>query len=170
MYSSSAGILVSTDNVNFYQLTDHNRQPIAMSYETVEKAQRMANGTMRKFVVAKKRKVSVSWNEIPSGTLSPYNPTSSSLSMSGLTFTVDGNKGGAWMKSFYETNVFKPIYVKLVFSKDDYIQNAASAFYPSPANPSYETFNAFITGFDYNIIKRLPLTDYVDVKFDFTEI
>jgi len=69
-YSSNAGIAIATqDNPNtFYQLTDHNRQPINFDYEIIERSARMANGTMRKFVVAKKMKISTSWRDLPSGT------------------------------------------------------------------------------------------------------
>jgi hypothetical protein len=169
-YSASAAIQIATQSAStvFYPLTDHNRDPFKIGYDTIEKANRMADGTMRKFVVARKKKVSVSWKDIPSGTLTPTNPASSQVS--GLNFTVDGNKGGAWMKSFYETNLFTPVRVKLIHSKDDYNINAASGFYPSSANPVYEEFWAFITSFDYEVNKRFSLTDMVNVSLEFTEI
>ena len=170
--SASAAIQIATQSAStaFYSLTDHNRDPFQIGYETIEKASRMADGTMRKFVVARKKRVSVSWKDIPSGTLTPANPVSSSLAFSGLTFTVDGNKGGAWMKSFYETNLFTPVRVKLIHSADDYTKNAASGFYPTRANPTYEEFWAFITSFDYEVTKRLSLSDIVNVSMEFTEI
>ena len=171
-YSASAGISVatSTASTTFYQLTDHNRQPIDIGYEIIEKAQRMANGTMRKYVVSKKKRFSVSWNEIPSGTGTPANPASSSTTYGGYTMTVDGYKGGAWMKSFYETNLFKPIYVRVAHSQDTYSANSSSAFYPSTSSAAFETIQAFMTNFSYNIVKRYKLTDIVNVQIEFTEI
>ena len=170
-YSASAGIAVATSAAptTFYQLTDHNRQPITIDFDVFEKAARMADGTMRKYVVARKRKVSVSWQDLPSGTGKPYNPSTSSAFNYGYSFTVDGYKGGAWIKSFYEQNVFKPIVVKIVHSGDNATTNSDSAFYPSP-NTTGESFNCFMTSFKYDIIKRYALTDLVNVSIEFTEI
>lgn len=195
MYNASAAILVATQsdynsNTNpatnsnvFSQLTDHNRGNLEMSYEVIDKSARMADGTMRKYVVAKKRKLSVSWNELPAGTSTPYNP--STTGNNGLTFTVDGNRGGAWMKTFYETNLFKPVRVRLIHSKDVGAGTSASAytassFFPAPymsasaASQSqtggYEEFWAFIDSFSYSVTKRLALTDYVDISMSFVEV
>ena len=60
------GILISADGSTYYKLTDHNREPIDQSYDVIEKSDRMADGTMRKYVVAKKKVLHVSWKEIPS--------------------------------------------------------------------------------------------------------
>jgi hypothetical protein len=333
MYSSSAALLLATQSdynssstTAFSQLTDHNRQPLNLTYEVIDKAARMADGTMRKYVVAKKRKVSVSWQELPSGTgvpvsdydviqLTPstvadvwtnstgntntvtpgqtytatanirrtssstanayiridwYNasnililptipgtsvsinnnswsqlsvtataPTSTAYAIvtinatpasitdyiyvksvtfagnsvatsrfvagtnttisltyllnlnSGYTLTVDGNKGGAWMKAFYENNLFKPVRVRLVYSKDNNpitassgptaSAYAASSFYPSPyvsasANSTtasvggYDEFWAFMDSFSYDVTRRYTTTDIVNVSMTFTEI
>jgi len=171
-YSASAGISLATQSAssNFYSLTDHNRQSINLDYEIVEKSQRMADGTMRKYVVAKKRKVSVSWQNIPSGTSTPFNPENTQNSYNGLTFTVDGYAGGAWMKSFYEDNLFKPVRLRIVHSDDDWSKNTASAFYPSTSSAAAEYMWAFITNFSYDVVKRYTLTDFVNVSMGFTEI
>jgi len=189
MYSSSAGIMIATQNdylaasaTSFSQLTDHNRDGIDLSYEVIEKASRMADGTMRKYVVAKKRKVALSWKDLPSGTLGPYN--SSSAGNSGLTMTVDGNKGGAWMKTFYEANLFKPVRVRIIHSKDvgpglSASAYTASSFFPSPyitasgtksAIGGYEEFWGFIDNFSYTVSKRYTITDLVDISMSFVEI
>jgi hypothetical protein len=169
-YSASAAIQVSLDGVTYYSLTDHNRQPFNIEYDLVEKANRMADGTMRKFVVAKKRKVSVAWDMIPSGTGLVYNPTSSAVLNSGLTMTVDGNKGAAWMKSFYETNLFNPIYLKVVHSQDTASANSDFAFKASPSSSAVETMRCFINSFSYDVQKRFTYSDFVNVKMDFVEI
>jgi hypothetical protein len=189
VYNSSAAILLATQNdylaasaTAFSQLTDHNRQPINLSYEVIDKAARMADGTMRKYVVAKKRKISVSWQDLPSGTLGPYN--SSSAGNSGYTMTVDGNRGGAWMKTFYEANLFKPVRVRIMHSKDvgpglSASAYTASSFFPSPYITAsgaqtkvggYEEFWAFIDNFSYDVNKRYTLTDLVSISMSFTEI
>jgi hypothetical protein len=174
-YSASSGLAVATSEAPtvFYPLTDHNRQTMTIDFEVIEKVNRMADGTMRKFVVARKRKVSVSWSQLVSGTEKPYYPvkgtTPASAAYGGNTMTVDGYKGGAWMKSFYEQNVFKPIKLRITHSGDDYTKNTASAFVPSPIS-SGETFDCYITSFSYDISKRYTLTDLVDIKMEFTEI
>lgn len=165
-YSASAGIqvaLLSSPNT-VYTLTDHNRQPITFDYEIVEKSNRMADGTLRKFVVARKKKISVSWNELPSGTSTP------SLSNQGYAITVDGYKGAAWIKSFYEQNVFNPLTITVTHSQDTASANAASAFYPSPSSSANEKINCFMTSFNYEVVKRYTYTDLVNIRMEFTEI
>ncbi|WMI33435.1 minor tail protein [Streptomyces phage Kenrey] len=46
-------------------ITDHNRQPLNIDVERLEKKQRMANGTLRKYIVADKRSFSTSWQMLP---------------------------------------------------------------------------------------------------------
>ena len=171
-YSSLPAISLAyqTASTTWFPLTDHNRQPFDISYEIIEKSSRMADGTMRKYVVSKKKKLSVSWNDVPSGTGVPYNQIGNSRATQGLTFTVDGYKGGAWMKSFYEANLFKPIYIRVVHSQDNASLDTASAFYPSTSSAGAEYMWAFVTGFSYDVTKRYGYTDLVTVKMDFTEI
>ena len=47
------------------KLSEHNRQPISLSKNRIEKQQRMGNGTMRKYYVADKESISVSWGMLP---------------------------------------------------------------------------------------------------------
>jgi hypothetical protein len=166
-YNASAGIAIATQSASniFYPLTDHNRQPINFDYEIIERSARMADGTMRKFVVAKKMKIGTSWRDLPSGTFAP-----TTGSNSGYTMTVDGYKGGAWIKDFYDTNLFKPVYVRITHSQDTASANAASAFYPSPTASAYEVIQAFMTGLSYEVTKRYTFTDLVNITIDFTEI
>jgi hypothetical protein len=166
-YNSNAGIAIATQTASstFYSLTDHNRTPITFDFEVIEKASRMADGTMRKYVVARKMKVNTAWQELPSGTFAPINGTSQ-----GYTMTVDGFKGGAWIKDFYENNMFKPVLVKITHSQDTASANSASAFYPSPTASGSETITAFISNFSYEVTKRFEYTDLVNVKIEFTEI
>lgn len=50
---------------NLYKLSDHNRREIAVSMERIENRKRMADGTMRTFVVAQKRTWKTSWEDLP---------------------------------------------------------------------------------------------------------
>ena len=184
-YQLNAGVQLSVDynptnnSGTWYSITDDNRQPIKIGYEVIEKTNRMADGTLRRYVVARKHKITSSWQ----------NTWSSSA------VTSDGKKAGAWLKSFYEANVFIPIYLRLtVASVGTQNINTTSGFIPgvqgvesqtssySYSNndtyvPSYVAnqstnmiYNVFITSFDYSVSKRNKSYDFVDISIEFTEI
>lgn len=71
---------------NTNKVSDHNREPLSVSIERIEFPKRMANGTLRKYVVADKRTFSTSWKDLPHS----------------AAFTVDGFWGGREMKNFYQ--------------------------------------------------------------------
>lgn len=182
----------------WYDLTDHNRQPIDFSYDNVSKEVRMANGYLRKYVVAQKRNISVDWEMVPS---IASVQTIVGMSASGVlvntvsNLTVDGKAGGGWLKEFYENNVYIPIWIKITHTTGsttgDYTNgfiptasfytsqmNSASYFtYPtvsgigtplSPAQP--EIFYGYMSEFSYNVQKRFSYTDYVNMSLRITEI
>lgn len=94
----SSALELSLNGNDWYKLTDHNRKELAVSPELIETSARMANGKMRKYVVAQKAKFSTSWS---------YVPAKSSL-------TVDGNNSSAWLDAFYDANAGIPIYLKVI--------------------------------------------------------
>jgi hypothetical protein len=69
-------------------ISEHNRGPMQVTVERIETKQRMANGTMRKYVVADKRSFSLSWTELPHDS----------------TLTVDGFWGADAITAFYDAN------------------------------------------------------------------
>jgi len=147
-YFLEAGIQVSLDNVNWQKLTDHNRDPIDISTEIIETQARMANGRMKKYVVAQKNTISVSWNYVPSKT----------------SETADLNHGAAWIESFYRSNVGSPIYLKVVASE----LNSSGNFVT--AKTGSEVYTVFMNNFSKSIINRTKISDYVNMSIDFTEI
>ena len=156
-YLIDSGIHLSIDQVNWKQLTDHNRDPIQISTELIETSSRMANGRMKKFVVDKKNNISTSWTYVPSKT----------------SECVDGNYGGAWIESFYNTYCEVPIYVKIINSTADLDPNTATV----PLDFNFKTsesgsivIQAFMTGFSKTIINRTKISDYLDISIEFTEI
>lgn len=70
------------------KVSDHNRAPLQVSYEFIERKARMAKGTLRKYQVAKKRTWSTSWDMLP--TFSPE--------------VVDGGMTAAAMETFVNNN------------------------------------------------------------------
>jgi hypothetical protein len=76
-----------TDAVNptWTKISEHNRAPINIDVDRIEKTQRMSNGTLRKIWIADKKNISSSWNSLPT-----YS-----------TLTVDGGMGAQDIRSFY---------------------------------------------------------------------
>jgi hypothetical protein len=156
-YTLQSGIHISLDNATWYKLTDHNRQEISITPELIQSESRMANGTLKKYVVAKKDKVSTSWTYVPSKT----------------SECVDGNKGAAWLESFYNANVGVPIYVKIISSEITVHPARGAApddFYFKSAQEATKVYNAFISNFSKKIINRTQVSDYVSMDIEFTEI
>lgn len=126
IYTSDPSIYGS--NPKSYVITDHNRGPAQISYETIENSARMANGTMRKFITANKKNISFSWTDVPAA--------------AGYPFTSDSNLAGTFLKSFYEENVYNPVWIKLTYAEEAWRfanTNAASSI-----NSTNLTFNSTI--------------------------
>jgi hypothetical protein len=70
---------------NNNKITDHNRSELSVDVERIEEKARMANGTMRKYIVADKRTFSCSWDDLPHS----------------KDFTVDGFWGKREIEKFY---------------------------------------------------------------------
>ena len=157
-YLIESGIQVSLTGLSgsWQKLTDHNRSPIQISPELIESQSRMANGKMRKYVVAQKNKISVSWKYVPSK----------------QSEAVDGFFSAAWLESFYKSNAGLPIYLKVVSSELD--PDPAVGVLPSGTFATAQTgskiYNVFMTDFSKTIINRTRLSDYVDMSIEFTEI
>lgn len=180
------------------ELTEHNRQPIDFSYEKIEREQRMANGYLRKYVVAQKRNLSIDWEMVPSVSSVQTKITTGSTSLVDTVsnLTVDGKPGGAWLKEFYESNVYIPIWIRVIHSTasatGDYtngffptasaytsLMNSASYFsYPTVNNPTGrplspaqpEIFYGYMQDFSYNVQRRFTYTDYVNMSLRILEI
>jgi hypothetical protein len=116
---------ISGSNPRSYVITDHNRGPAQIAYEVVENSARMANGTMRKFITANKKNISFSWTDVPAA--------------AGYPFTSDSNLAGAFLKSFYEENVYNPVWIKLTYAEEAwrFANNSSS----TSINSSNSTFN-----------------------------
>ena len=155
-YLLQAGIQLSLDGVNWQKLTDHNREPININPQLIESQQRMANGRMRKYVIAQKNNISASWTYVPSKT----------------SETADLNHGAAWLESFYKANAGVPIYLKVISSELDTDPSAGSL--PSgnfvSAQTGSKVYTVFMNNFSKVIINRTKNSDYVSMSIEFTEI
>src|SRR5688500_11078845 len=76
-----------------HRVTEHNRQPLAVSYEDVGGSGRMADATLRKFIIARKRTWSTSWGDLPS-------IADKTVDGRRLAGTVDGHWGADEIETF----------------------------------------------------------------------
>jgi hypothetical protein len=157
-YLLESGIQVSLTGANgtWQKLTDHNREPVRISPELIESQSRMANGKMRKYVIAQKNNISVSWKYVPSK----------------QSEAVDGFFSAAWLESFYKSNAGLPIYLKVVSSEldpDPSLGSLPSGTFAT-AQTGFKVYNVYMTNFSKTIINRTRLSDYVDMSIEFTEI
>lgn len=163
-YFLKAGIEISLNGSTWYALTDHNRGPIDITPTLIEKEARMADGTLRKYVVAKKNVISTSWDFVPAKS----------------SCIVDGNYGGSWLTAFYNANCFVPIKIRVIQAKhtDPSIGSAptdsnyvsAQSIQSVQGNTGYNQYNVFMTNFSSTILKRTRETDYLNMSIEFTEI
>jgi hypothetical protein len=70
---------------NGNKVTDHGRAAVSVDTERIGTDARMANGMLRRYVVAYKRTFSTSWDDVPHS----------------ASFTVDGFWGGREMQNFF---------------------------------------------------------------------
>lgn len=74
------------------KITDHGRAPLSESIERIERKTRLADGTLRRYTVAKKRSWTTSWTNLPS----------TNTSTTGMK-TVDLGWSGKQMEDYYRT-------------------------------------------------------------------
>ena len=88
---------------------------------------------------------------------------------------------GAWMRSFYEANVFNPIYVRVTAASVNTASTIPNLTPYLPTEDNYvtsytansstnTTYNVFMTSFDYEVVKRNASFDLVNISIEFTEI
>lgn len=93
----------ATDSPSWQKVSEHNRQSLNITHNRIQKAQRMSNGSLRKFFVADKREFSTSWQLLPTFS----------------TMTVDNGWGKADLLSFYEGSKGQGTFkIKIVYGKD----------------------------------------------------
>lgn len=121
---------ISTNSTpDWKALTEHNRQPISISTNRIQRVNRMSNGALRKFFVAEKREFSLSWNMLPSFS----------------NLTVDGAWGKEEISDFYEgpkgQQTFK---MKLVYGKNQ----------TAPYATREEIITVSFTSCSFELVKR----------------
>lgn len=136
-WKSNALMWWSTDGTTWSKITDHNRSPLDISFERLERRNRMANGTLRRYSIAKKRTLTCSWDNLPS------KQNSTREGITGLT-TVDGGWAGEDIENFYKT-VDGRFYVKLRKGTDDG---------KATTDGTIEVIQMMFTDFSKSVLKR----------------
>lgn len=137
-------------------LSDHSRSPLSVNHEIIEKTSRMADGTMRKYVVAKKSTYSCSWDLLPTI----------------RSQVADGKADARDMKEFYDRYCYSPMHLDLYYMTNATERGRAvnPADRNNDANHYKETKNVFWTSFTFEVVKRFRNFDYWNVTAEFTEI
>lgn len=145
-------------------LPEHNRSSLPISYEEIKSEARTANGTLRKFVIAKKKNIELSWNMLPSRADLVVDYPS-----------VTGVVGAEGIQDLYNLHSSNKLTLALRYHSAPGVSSDSSA---PMSSVNVDTVNVFISSFQYNIVKRLNDKigaspsgfDYVDVSIGFTEV
>lgn len=122
------------------KISDHGRDPLAETYDVIERKGRMVDGTLRRYVVAQKKNWSTSWTDLPS-----HNNTAGAG-------TVDGGWSADQMEAFYRTQSKQPFTLTL----RDGMGNQS-------------TYTVILAEFDKQISKR-GVVDWCDVSVKLEEV
>jgi hypothetical protein len=119
----------ATDTPTWVKLSEHNRQPMTIGQNRIQKVTRMSNGTLRKFFIADKREFSTSWNMLPSFS----------------NMTIDAGYGAVDLKSYFEGTKGQGVFkLKIVYGKNQ----------TTPFANREDIFLVSFTSCSFEVIKR----------------
>lgn len=151
-WTDNAIMYWSTNGTDWNKITDHNRAALSVSVERIEKKNRMASGTLRRYSVAKKRTFQVSWDMLPSVRNQSYGGKTA------LT-TVDGGWAGEDIQTFHN-NTNGAFYMKLRKGNDE-----AKAI----SDGTIETVTVMVSDFSKEVLKR-GVVDFWSLSISLEEV
>ena len=111
------------------KISEHNRSPVELGVERIEKVVRTSNGTLRKNHVADKRQFSMSWEMLPS-----YR-----------TLTGDGGWGAEDLRQFHLSDDGKKTFnIRINLAKTGSDQSTSG----------YESYTVSLSSFNCTLVKR----------------
>lgn len=126
------------------KVTEHNRSPVELNIERIEKVVRTSNGTLRKNHIADKRSFSMSWDMLPS-----YR-----------TLTVDGGWGAEDLRQFYLSNDGKKTFnIRINLAKTGSDQSSSG----------YESYTVSFASCNFSLVKR-GLQPHWNVSLSLNEV
>jgi hypothetical protein len=126
---------------NSTALSEHNRSPMSIGYNRIEKTQRMSNGTLRKFFIVDKKSLSVSWENLPSFS----------------NYTVDNGWGALDIKNFYESSLGKSSF-------------PVTISYSTQSGSTTDTMNMYFTSFSCEVTKRNVYSEFAQKASSITSV
>lgn len=149
IYTSTAATrniltVADKDTLKFRRVSEHNRSEFSMGTNRLKQSLRMANGTLREFIIADKKIFSVSWSMLPS-----YRNE-----------TVDGAWGAEDLKTFYESAAGQSAFrIKI-----------NTSFTPASVEASSNNiYTVVFSNFDCTLSKR-GLQPYWSVNFSLEQV
>lgn len=132
------------EGLSWNLVTDHGRSPLDVSFERIEQKTRMYDGTLRRYVVAKKRSWTMSWENLPSEDVS----------------LLAGGRPGAWMEQFHKTH------------DGDFLVRFrnGNAIDAVPSSENSEVVRVMIGEFSKEVVKRTPAFDLWSVDLTLEEV
>lgn len=126
-------------------LSDHSRSPLSVTYDIINKSERMADGTLRQYVISKKNIFSCQWSLLPTI----------------RNQVADGNADANDMKDYYDLYMYKPFTMTL-YTARNHTERVGAAY--------TKTHNVLWTNATFEVVKRFKDFDYWNVSAEFTEI
>lgn len=130
------------DGVAYRRITDHNRSSLVQDYERIERKQRMADGTLRRHTVVKKRTWSTSWDNLP---------RTNTPGAGGMT-TADGGWSASQIEDFHD------------------LQDGAFSMQLRHGDATIETVNVMISDYSREVAKRGPNQDLWNISITLEEV
>lgn len=144
----------SEDNgTTWIKVTDHGRSELNVDVEQIETKQRMVNATMRKYVVAKKRTFSCSWDNLPDKAVS---------------FLANGTTHGNWLEAFY--NRTDGAFLMRLRSGSDVNNTILNRSSDILLNDNGRIFTVMFSEFSKSVIKRGQAFDLLNVSVSLEEV
>jgi len=137
----------STSTPTWQKVSEHNREPASVNINRIEKSQRMANGFLRKYWIADKKSLSLSWKMLPSRS----------------NLTVDGGWGAVDIQDYYSLaakgrSSFK---VKIVYGKE---------LVSGSVVDRDDEFVAVFTSCNFTVVKRNVKGNIADPAQEFWDV
>lgn len=142
-WKDNALIYLRTNGTTYEKLSDHNRSSLDEDIERIENKKRMADGTLRRYSVVKKRTFSVSWDLLPS-----------SNAVAGSFKTVDGGMAGEDLERINNTiNVPMRMVLRRGSAINLTLPTVTDAQLPYQ-DANFYICNVMITDFSKEVVKR----------------
>lgn len=129
------------DGFSWVKISDHNRSPLSVDIERIENKKRMADGTLRRYVVSKKRSFSCSWDNLPSKKVQ----------------LLANGEAGEWMEEFHNTHD-GAFMIRLREGSD------------INSEIGIEEVEVMISDFSKEVLKRGPNTDLWSLSITLEEV